>query len=453
MLDGRRIAVIEDDAIMGESLVQRLALEGAEPLLWRTGREALRAHAALAGPVDAVVCDIRLPDLDGEAIFMEIARAAAPPPFLFLTAHGDIDQAVRLLRAGAADYLTKPFEMDTFLARLAAVAVGRGEATGPEGALGVSPPMRRVEAMLARLADHALPVLLSGETGAGKEVAARHLHARSARAGEPFVAVNCAAIPAELLESEIFGHEKGAFSGAHARHAGVAERAGGGTLFLDEIGDMALPMQAKLLRLIEDAAFFRIGGERPVAFRARIVSATHCDLAALAAEGRFRQDLLFRLNAVEVALPPLRAREADIPWLMRRFFEAARARGPTRLRAIGSLAEEAALSHGWPGNVRELRNRIDRAVALAEGEVLGLADLFPEFLLQGGGEEAGVAPLAEARAAAERRQISRALEHTGGRIAEAAALLQVSRTTLWEKMQRLEIRPGAAGGDVRNSGR
>ena len=302
MLNGRRIAVVEDDEIMGASIVQRLELEGAQPTWWRRGADAAAALRTTRAPFDAVVCDIRLPDQDGEAVFRAAALAGPPPPFLFITAHGDIEQAVRLLRAGGADYLTKPFAIDVFLDRLAAIARSP-EDINATGALGVSKAMRTVEDTLSRIAATDLPVLISGETGVGKEIAARLLHARSPRADEPIVAVNCAAIPADLLESELFGHEKGAFTGAVVRHAGHAERAGRGTLFLDEIGDMPLHMQGKLLRLIEDGFFLRVGGETPVPFRARVVSATHQDLDAATAAGRFRHDLLFRLNPVPISDP------------------------------------------------------------------------------------------------------------------------------------------------------
>jgi DNA-binding NtrC family response regulator len=437
MLCGRRFAIVEDDEIMGASLVQRLELEAAKPTWWRRGADAAAALRSARAPFDAVVCDIRLPDRDGEAVFREAATAGPPPPFLFITAHGEIEQAVRLLRAGGADYLTKPFAIDVFLDRLAAIARSP-EDVRATGALGVSAAMRAVEDTLSRVASTDLPVLISGETGVGKEIAARLLHERSPCAAEPIVAVNCAAIPADLLESELFGHEKGAFTGAFARHAGHAERAGRGTLFLDEIGDMPLHMQGKLLRLVEDGFFLRVGGEAPVPFRARVVSATHQDLDAAATTGRFRQDLLFRLNPVPVAIPPLRTRPEDAVWLLRRFFQAAIDKRPGVLRSIGSLAEEAVAAHAWPGNVRELRNRVDRAVALARTPMLGPADLFPEQAAPAAPEE-GLAPLHAVRDAAERRQIQRAMAQTGGRVTAAARLLGVSRTTLWEKMQRLGL--------------
>jgi two-component system, NtrC family, response regulator HydG len=370
-------------------------------------------------------------------VFREAGATGAAPPFLFITAFGEIDQAVRLLRSGGGDYLTKPFAMEVLLGRLAAITRSPDD-MATTGALGVSPAMRDVEDVLTRVASTDLPVLITGETGVGKEIAARLLHARSPRAAEPIVAVNCAAVPGDLIESEVFGHEKGAFTGAHARHLGHAERARAGTLFLDEIGDMALHMQAKLLRLVEDGFLLRVGGESPVPFRARIVSATHQDLEASCSAGRFRRDLLFRLNAVTVTIPPLRERPEDAVWLLRRFFAAAVAARPGPLARIGPQAEDAAAAHAWPGNVRELRNRVDRAVALARGPALTAADLFPE---RAGGDKAevGFSRLADVREQAERRQIRRALDETGGRMAEAARLLGVSRSTLWEKMQRLGL--------------
>ena len=223
----------------------------------------------------AVICDLKLPDGNGEEIFLETVKSERAPPFLFMTAFGEIDQAVRLMRCGAGDYVTKPFEMSSFLERLESLV----DSPEPEneGILGVSPAMLALEGTLVRLAKVGAPVLLTGETGSGKEVCARLLHASRGKAG-PFMAVNCAAIPVELMESELFGHEKGAFSGAHARHLGYAERAGTGTLFLDEIGDIAPRLQAKLLRLLEERTFTRVGGEQVIPFKARVVCATNADL-------------------------------------------------------------------------------------------------------------------------------------------------------------------------------
>jgi DNA-binding NtrC family response regulator len=429
-LEHRAIGLLEDDPIMGESLVQRLALEGTTVSWWTTGREAL-AEIDGSRP-EAMVCDIRLPDMSGEEVFRAVADRDAAPPFLFITGYADIDQAVRLIRSGAADYLAKPFEMAVLLDRLS----GLLPPPQPEATqlLGVSQAMQSVERTLQRVARLRSIVLLTGETGVGKEVSARFLHAASGAAG-PFMAVNCAAIPADLLEAELFGHERGAFTGAQARHLGWAERAGEGTLFLDEIGDLAPPLQAKLLRLVEDRQFYRIGGETAVTFRARVVCATNADLEQRVRDGRFREDLFYRINVVSIAVPPLRQRPDDIAWLLDQFFDQFNAAGD--LAGVSGLAEEAALSYQWPGNVRELRNRVERGVALAFGPWLMPGDLFPETAVTT--HASGLLSLEDARLAAERRHILRALSLTGGEIIPAARALGISRTTLWEKMRRLGI--------------
>ncbi|SMF54262.1 DNA-binding transcriptional response regulator, NtrC family, contains REC, AAA-type ATPase, and a Fis-type DNA-binding domains [Tistlia consotensis] len=437
-LEGRRVGLIEDDAIMGESLAQSLELEGCAVDWWRTGEDAISGLTAL--PHDLVICDIRLPDMTGEAVFRAFSRAEAATPFLFMTAYGDIDHAVALMRAGAADYLTKPFDMRSFIDRAGALVDRLGACRRADGelpVLGVSPEMRHLEEQLGRLAARPATVLLEGETGVGKEVCARFLHRRSPAADRPFVAVNCAAIPADLMESELFGHEKGAFTGATARHLGYAERAGGGVLFLDEIGELPLPLQGKLLRLIEERSFVRLGGERPQAFPARVLCATNAGLGRRVSEGRFREDLFYRINVVTIDVPPLRNRPDDVLWLFERFFEE-QARDSGFEGRVSALVEEALLAHDWPGNARELRNRVERALALCVGEVVGPADLFPEHGA-GGADAAPVGSLAAVRSAAERRQILRALDATGGRLAEAARALNVSRTTLWEKMRRYGI--------------
>ncbi|MCV3240666.1 sigma-54-dependent transcriptional regulator [Mesorhizobium sp. ZC-5] len=427
-----RVGLVEDDPVMGGSIVQRLELEGWRVTWWETGREAISEIGTLPQSLDLVICDVRLPDVSGETVFNELAKLPNTPPFMFVTGYGEIDQAVRLMKSGAVDFMTKPFSMDEFLRR---IELGR-RPTGTRAhdyVLGVSDSMHSVEDMLRRYAPHDLPVLIMGETGSGKEVAARYLHQVSPRSGDPFIAVNCAAIPHELLESELFGHEKGSFTNASQRHLGYAERAGRGTLFLDEIGDMPLALQAKLLRLVEEGTFLRVGGEAPVPFKARIVSATHRNLPA-AGSGNFREDLYFRLAVLPVDIPPLRERADDIAWLMDRFLADASTRTDNRIRGLSALAEEAALSHGWKGNVRELRNRIERAAALSTTEWIMPGDLFPEQFGRSTAED--FLSLSVVRDAAEKRQIERALEQTGGQIAKAAGLLAVSRTTLWEKMTR-----------------
>jgi DNA-binding NtrC family response regulator len=434
-----RVAVIEDDPVMGASLVQRLELEGYAPVWWQTGGDALAALKQQRP--DLLICDIRLPDMSGEDIFRRALSELGTSPVLFITAYGDIEQAVRLVRGGADDYLTKPFDIDDLLERIERLLGARRATRSASSALGLSEPMRRIEALLRRVADVDSSVLLTGESGVGKEVAARFLHQVSARAGSPFMAVNCAAIPGELMESELFGHERGAFTGALTRHEGYAERAKGGILFLDEIGDLPAPLQGKLLRLLHDRSFHRLGGTTPIICQARVICSTNRDLEALTAAGAFREDLFYRINVIPITIPPLRARPDDILPLLRgyvRHFSEAFGRP---VRGLTNLAEEAALAHDWPGNVRELRNRAERAVALADQSWLGPVDLFPDLDLGEGRRRLPLSTLAEAREAAERRQIERALEQTHGRVAKAAELLGISRTTLWEKMRRGGLTP------------
>lgn len=435
--EGCVIGVIEDDPIMGESLQQRLTLEGMDVVWLKSGAEAL--DYLKDNRPDLIVCDIRLPDTSGEDLFAELQKKGVFPPFLFITAYGDISQAVRLVKAGAGDYLTKPFEMDTFLGHVDELLSRHGRADG-EAALGVSQEMRAVEQLIRRTANLTCPVLFTGETGVGKEVCATYMHRVSQAAKEPFMAVNCSAIPADLIESEIFGHERGAFTGASKQHRGYVERAKEGVLFLDEIGELQLALQAKLLRLIEARRFFRVGGETPLTFGARPVCASNVDLDTAAKEGAFRQDLLFRINVVHIEVPPLRTRPEDIPSLLSTFVDEFSAALGKPIRGVSSFAEVLALGHEWPGNVRELRNRVERAVALANDEWLMPADLFPDFpRVCDGGDQSGLAPLAKVRDAAERHQIERALHETEGQIAKAASLLGISRTTMWEKMRRLDI--------------
>jgi DNA-binding NtrC family response regulator len=387
---------------------------------------------------EAVICDIRLPDMSGEEVFRELAGAGSVAPFLFITAFGDIDHAVGLIRAGAGDYVTKPFEMPDFLERLVGILPEAAASTDGDAALGRSAAMRKVSQTLRRIGRLKTAVLLTGETGAGKEVCAKFLH-DAGGSDRPFMAVNCAAIPADLMEAELFGHEKGAFTGAQARHAGYAERAGSGTLFLDEIGELSPAMQSKLLRLLEERQFSRVGGEKALEFGARVVCATNANLQKRVAEGSFREDLFYRINVVAIEVPPLRNRPEDIMALLEVFFESYNAGFDTNLRGISALVEEAAIAHPWPGNVRELRNRVERAVAMAPGPWLMPADLFPEKSAELPAADAALSSLEAARDAAERRHIQRALSLTGNEMAQAARLLGISRTTLWEKMRRLGL--------------
>jgi DNA-binding NtrC family response regulator len=435
------IAVVEDDPIMGESLQRALELEGWRASWWRTGKEAARLVQECSP--DLVLCDIRLGDMTGEEVFRVASSSSSAPPFIFMTAYGQIDQAVSLMRAGACHYLTKPFDLDALLVKAREIISLRPRDMS-EGALGISPRMQKIETMLRRMATRPMPILIAGETGSGKEVCARFLHGISPAAKGPFMAVNCAAIPSGLLESEVFGHEKGAFSGAHQRHLGYAERARDGVLFLDEIGDMPLSLQTKLLRVLEERAFHRVGGEASIALNARIVCATSANLVELIRAGRFREDLFYRINAVTVDVPPLRDRPEDISWLLSRYFVAFSQQADCALRGVSSLTEQVALTHAWRGNARELRNRVERAIALATGPWLMPADLFPELrddLIDRLGDSL---PLSAVRDAAEKRQIEHILRETQGQTSEAAKRLDISRTTLWEKMRRYGLTVGEA---------
>jgi DNA-binding NtrC family response regulator len=424
-----RIALIEDDPVMGGALSQRLKLEGYTVDWQRAGLEALAVLRR--EPADAVVCDIRLPDIEGEEVFASLQEMAPGLPVMFVTAYGGIDQAVRLVKAGAADYLTKPFEVRVLLDRLADLV----RPTTATGVLGVSDQMRALEVMLRRVAGLDSTLLITGESGVGKEIAARFAHAASPRSAAPFVAVNCAAIPDALIESELFGYERGAFTGAERAHEGYLARAGSGTLFLDEIGDLLPVTQAKLLRVLQEREFMRLGAARPQRLNARVMCATHRDLPRMVREGRFREDLYYRVAVIPLWIPPLRERPMDIIPLLRAAVTEFAAAFDRSLRGLSAEAERAAQAYPWPGNVRELRNRAERAVALAGGSVVTGGDLFPDRAATPIG---GSPPrsLAQVRDEAERHYIERVLDESGGHVEEAARRLGVSRSALFEKLRR-----------------
>ena len=428
-----RIGLVEDDPIMGESIAHRLDLEGYRVDWWQTGEAALQA-VHIEAP-DLLICDIRLPDINGEALFDRMMPRHPGMPVLFITGFAQVDQAVRLMRAGAADYVVKPFAIQDFLSKIELLT---RRTRGEDSPLGRSSVMRRIDDLLTRIADIDSTVLFTGESGVGKEVAARYLHKLSRRAAHPFLAVNCAAIPRDLLESELFGHERGSFTGATARHHGYVERAAGGILFLDEIGELPLPLQSKLLRLLESRHFQRIGGEGELISDARIVCATNVDLTAAAARGAFRQDLLFRIQVIEVCIPPLRERREDVEPMLHHYRQHFATAFCRHIAGFTPSALRVALAHEWPGNAREVRNRVERAVALAEGAWIAPENLFAD--VWGGAVAASdLSSLAEVREQVERQHIKSALERTGGRVDDAAKLLDVSRSTLFDKIRRLRI--------------
>ncbi len=427
------ICLIEDDLLMGESLSDRFALEGFR-LDWY--RDAASGERALCSKRYAVVIsDLRLPDQHGADLYRHLlGKLPALPPFIFITGYGTIDSAVDLLKLGACDYITKPFDLDALVERVRRLC----QATvAPPSQLGRSPAMLDIAAQLPRLATHASSVLITGESGAGKERVAREFHALLPGPGQrPFVAVNCAAIPENLLESECFGYEKGAFTGALRAKRGYFEQAHGGTLFLDEIGDMPLSMQSKLLRVLQEREIYRLGAERPLAVDFRLVLATHRDLRQLVQQGIFREDLYYRIHVIHLRIPPLRERPDDILFFAERFLHDFRQRHPEERRHLTPLAEQALLDYPWPGNLRELRNCIERACITANSPAILPEHCFEPAVNPHVLDHATRGNLSEYLAACERHYIANALSRHGGMIGRTAESLGISRKNLWEKMKK-----------------
>ncbi len=438
-----RICLIEDDPIMGESLSDRFLLEGFSLDWFRQGSAALEALRAES--YDAVVSDVRLPDISGEDVFVQASRdSGSAPPFLFMTAYASVDRAVEMLKRGAHDYVTKPFDIGELVAKVRH-AVGAAVPlttipTGDAGVLGSSPAMRALEAQAPRIATRARTIVITGESGAGKEILARHLHSLAhADTPAPFIAVNCGAIPENLIEAALFGHERGAFTGADRARKGHFEQAQGGTLFLDEIGELTPSLQVRLLRVIQDRRVQRVGAENSIEVEFKLICATHRDLRALVQSGQFREDLYYRINVVNLTVPPLRSRPEDVLWLARHFLTEQASQMNEAPRALGPTARAALLAYGWPGNVRELRNRIERACVLSQRPVLTASDLFetdePEVEVSN-----GLPTLDEFMADAERSYLQAVLQRFDGRVGAAAAALGISRKTLWEKSKRYGLR-------------
>ncbi len=436
-----RIALIEDDPIIGEALSERLDFEGFACDWYRDGKSARRGLGQRRYSV--VVSDINLPDISGEQLFSDLlGNGQSLAPFIFITGYGAIDQAVRLLKLGAHDYVTKPFHVGELVAKIRSLCERQQPAANSDAQLGISTGMRHIEGLLPRLAASRSAVLISGESGAGKEQVARALH----RAGDPdgktpFVAVNCGAIPENLIESELFGHDKGAFTGADRERRGVFEQADSGSLFLDEIGEMPPSMQVKLLRAIQDRAVVRVGGATPRKVDIRLVCATHHDLKAMVEQGSFREDLYYRIHVIHLEVPPLRERQEDILWLAARFLDERAARGEAR-RTLTADAERALTRYPWPGNVRELQHCLERACVLSLSPVLNVESLFGANGSSSLEADALRQPLSDHLQDCERAYIRKALAECDGRIADTAALLGISRKNLWEKMRKLEMAEG-----------
>ncbi|WP_431268039.1 sigma-54-dependent transcriptional regulator [Dankookia sp. P2] len=442
------ILIADDDAGVREGLAEAVADLGHAAVAVADGAAAL---AAAGHGIDAVLLDLRMPGaLDGMEVLRLLRARRGAPPVAILTAYASAANTIEAMRLGAFDHLTKPVgraDIAELLDRMLRDQPvdpppqdGMAE-PDPEALIGVSAAMRAVQKTIGRIADGEATVLVTGETGTGKEVVARALHRFGRRAAGPFVALNCAAIPAELLEAELFGHTKGAFTGALGERRGAFREAHGGTLFLDEVGDMDLAMQAKILRAVQEREVTPLGG-RPVRVNVRIVAATHRDLLARVREGGFREDLYYRLAVVPVHLPPLRERLADLVPLAEHFL----AQLPGR-RRLGAGAAARLLAHPWPGNARKLRNAMERAAALGQGEVIGAADLafLGDTAPPAGAEDwlAGDLPTAIARL--ERAMLLRALSETGGNRAEAARRLGIHRQLLYAKLRQFGLETASAG--------
>jgi DNA-binding NtrC family response regulator len=454
-----RVLVVEDEREMRALLEKGLARRGFVPSVHASADEAFALLET--EDFDTVLTDLRMPGMDGLALCERIVLNRPDIPVVVVTAFGSLETAVAAIRAGAYDFVTKPVDLDALVLVLERAVRHRalrdevrrlrralGDVSAEGGVVGESPALRRVYELIDRVADSDASVLVTGESGTGKEVAARALHARSRRHAGPFVAINCAAMPESLLESELFGHAKGAFTDAKAARTGLFIKASGGTLFLDEVGEMPLTLQPKLLRALQERTVRPVGGDTEVPFDARIVAATNRDLELAVEEGRFREDLYYRLNVIGLELPPLRARGNDVLLLAQRFLEHFAARSGKRVVGLTPAAAQRLLAYSWPGNVRELQNCIERAVALTSYEQLTVEDL-PERIRDyratsphaQGNDLSELVSLEEM----ERRYIQRVLDTVGGSRTLASRILGVDRKTLYRKLgRRHAANPGAA---------
>ena len=454
------LLVVDDEKHQRESLTLILEDEGYRVTAAADGREALAKAAELRPEI--VLTDLKMPGLTGMDVVKSLSSSAEnplPPKVILVTAHGSVERAREAHRLGAFDYMSKPVVADELLFRVerALEAFRLAEKTlrleqrlkgdGLEAIVGDSPAMRDVFRLVEKIAPTNSTIMIRGESGTGKELVARAIHARSTRSAKPFFAVNCAAIPENLLESELFGHEKGSFTGADARKIGLFEAASGSTLFLDEIGDLTLPLQGKILRALQEKEVKRVGGNDTIPVDVRVVAATNRDLAAMMKAGQFREDLFYRLNVIPVELPPLRERASDVRALVGRFLDKANASHGTSVASVSPDAMELLARHGWPGNVRQLESVVERAVLLCEGTVIEPSDLPAEVRLN-------TAPAARPYGfdipaegidieEFERQLIVQAMEKSGWVIARAARLLGLTYRTLQYRLEKFGLKkPG-----------
>jgi DNA-binding NtrC family response regulator len=444
MKDGKRILIVDDEPSVRNSLRDWFLADGFTVETAEDGHEALKSMNS--GPFDIVVVDLKMPGMDGITLEKRVREIDPNAAIIILTAFASVETAVEALKLGAFDYVTKPVDPDELSNTIRNALRQKelqeenirlktkvSEMVLPSPIIGDGPRMRHVLEMVETVAGTDASVVIRGESGTGKELIARAIHSQSERRFFPIVAVNCGSIPETLLESELFGHEKGAFTGAQYRRKGKIELAHGGTLFLDEIGDIPPKMQIDLLRVLETHRFHRLGGNQEITSDFRLVCATNRDLEELIAEGTFREDLYYRINVFVIEVPPLRSRKEDIPALTRYFIEKfARAMGKP-VREMSAEAEELILSYPWPGNVRELENAIERAMVIGRGEFIEPTDL------PLGVERRNAATAEQSLETIERDHIVRVLREEDGNITRAARVLGIDRGTLYNKLRRYEI--------------
>ena len=447
---GEHILIVDDEPALQTALRDVLEDEGYRVSVAGGGADALKAVADEAP--DLVFLDIWMPRMDGLETLAELKRLRADVTVVMISGHGTIETAIKATRLGAWDFIEKPLSLEKMLVTVTrALEHGRLERENASlrarleqrvEIIGESAPIRALREQIATAAPSSGRVLIHGENGSGKELVARAIHALSARAEQPFVEVNCAAIPEELIESELFGHERGAFTGALARRRGKFEAADHGTLFLDEIGDMSLKTQAKVLRALEEQAFERVGGRELLRVDVRVIAASNRDVVSLIAQGGFREDLFYRLNVIPIEVPPLRARKEDVPALVEHFIRVFCAENGKRLKTVSPSALTYFMTYDWPGNVRELRNMVERLVIMVPGEAIGAEDLPPP--LRPKSETAAATPgngkpLKEARDGFERAYILAELRAQDWNMTRTAERLGIERSHLYRKIRAYGI--------------
>ena len=472
-----KILVADDEQNLRRVLAALLRRDGHEVVQAASGLEAIDRLA----DVDIVITDLRMPGADGMEVLRTANRNHPHVPVIMITAYGSVGQAVEAIKAGAFDYIEKPFEQDSIRV-IVDKAIGQATAnrlaprqtlyaeTGKYGLIGQSPEMHSIFAVIEKVADTPSTVLITGESGTGKELVAKALHEESSRKNEPFIKINCAAIPKTLMESELFGYEKGAFTGATSSKPGRFELANGGTLFLDEIGEIPVEMQVKLLRAIQESEFERVGGIKTLKVDVRLITATNRDLEHEITRGNFREDLFYRLNVVPLRIPPLRQRTGDIPLLVTHIIKKFNERLKKNITGIADDALHALEGHGWPGNIRELENVLERTILFCKGDRIERADLqlsspnTPSGMHEvppsaATANQSGSVPVIEddedepaeisgslkevvraETARVERELIVKALDETGGNVTQAARLLKISRKSMQMKMKEFGLR-------------